>query len=31
MVLDFHLQLFVVTVSQIAADASDELFLVECR
>src|SRR5215475_12434718 len=29
MVLDFHLQLFVVTVSQIAADAPDELFLVE--
>src|SRR5215831_3995008 len=29
MVLDFHLQFFVITVSQIAADASDELFLVE--
>jgi len=29
MVLDFHLQLFIVTVSQIAADASDEFFLVE--
>jgi hypothetical protein len=29
MILDLHLELFIVTVSQIAADAADDFFLIE--